>query len=132
MQTDLLCGPFPHRIVGTCQPPGQMGVEALDTPAGPPHPARGSWAHMVGGDERVAVRRVARMGLGDPTRGDRSLGEAAPPDDSIRLTASRRVGSTNQNRVGMWVPSYRKGALAMTAGLPSSLRTTISNSPAGV
>ena len=94
VEADPAGRPLPHRVVGPGQPPGQVGVEALDPLAGPAHPARGPGAGLVGGRSGRPARPRTRRG---PRRSGRRAPSASaartPPVDSSRLTASRRSGS---------------------------------------
>ena len=132
MEPDLAGRPLPDRVVGPGQPPGQVGVEALDALAGAAHSAGRPRPAVLRIDQRVPLGGVGGVGRGDPVGRDGRLGGPDPPVDSRRLTTSRRWGSHSQYRVGIGVPSSRNGALAMTAGVPSSARTTTSKAPAGV
>ncbi len=57
-------------------------------------------------------------------------GRPHPTDRPQAAGAWRGAGSTSQYRVGIGIPSSRDGALAMTAGAPSSVRTATSKAPA--
>src|SRR5271165_1458868 len=78
MEADALRGPFAHRIVGPGQPPGEMGVEALDTVPGTPHPSRRPRPPVVRGDEGVPLGCVTCVRGGDPIRRHRGLGLTYP------------------------------------------------------
>ena len=53
VEADPAGRPLADRVVAPGQPPGQVGVEALDPLACPSHPARRPGAGVVGIDERV-------------------------------------------------------------------------------
>ncbi len=129
---EALRGPRSDGILPAGQPPRQVGVQALDAPPGPSHPARGA---RSGPRRRHRARRARRHSDGGRRRArrrpPRPLPGRTPPDASSLPTAEHRPASTSQYRVGMGVPSPRNGALRITAGSPRASRTTTSNSACG-
>ena len=124
--------PRPDHVVPAGQPPGQVGVEALDPLARAAH----SPARARPGPVGAVSRRRARPRSGDGRRPGPRRPPAPPPPARRRPPraaprATRSSGSTSQYRVGMGVPSRRKGSLAMTTGRPSSPRTTTVKAPPG-
>ena len=87
MESDPARRPFPDRIVGTGQPPGEVGVEALDSFACPTDPAGRPRPDMVGIDEGIPFRCISGVGLGDPIDADFCLGG---PDAPGRLEPTHR------------------------------------------
>ena len=124
--------PRPDHVVPAGQPPGHVGVQALDPLAGAADsPAR----TRARSSRRESARRVRRRN-GDgrrpaPPRPPAASASRTPPAASSRPTRTRSSGSTSQYRVGMGVPSRRKGSLAMTTGGPSARRTTTVKAPPG-
>ncbi len=70
-ETYVLGGPCPDGIVPARQPPGQVGVEALDSGASASDTSRRPGPTMIGGYELVAQPGVVGMGLGDASPTDR-------------------------------------------------------------
>ena len=115
--------------------PGEEGcvvsVEALHALARAADATRWSRTLMTGGDGRVALLGVRGVRGRELLAVDGALCCPHAPPASSRLTASDSAFPTSQKRVGIGVPSSRRGAFRITTGRPWESRATTSNAQRG-